>query len=261
MARSHLKVREFPQEVTDAARAFFVARPWSNEESQADIAQAFADRVLSLYGLNPVTVAVEPQCEMGNTYEVTASFVNDDVTITLYGFSAINLMTALASIIIEFGPSSVAAEFPNDVNASEWACSLFYNVRPRRFRKLARWGRIRGVAARDTYTTRSWNRLVDAGLTIGNDLHCSYEDAWELLNEPSDSDLEPESTYGNDEPDAQAIADADDAVRLTDGLSACNRDALRRLAAEHNIAGRGTMTRDQLEDALRSGGVTARVAP
>lgn len=164
-----------------------------------------------------------------------------------------------------------------------WACSLFYAVRPVMFRARARQRRIKDVTARDTYGSETWEAMRQAGVTRGDWLAPGMDnfDPRTLQAQVSESDLE-EFTSTLTDPDVDSLPDSeeiDTELNADDGedpavwtdetvpasvdpdlipdedpdpesdlprVSEMNRDAVRALAAQWKVPGRGTLNRDEL---------------
>jgi hypothetical protein len=84
----------------------------------------------------------------------SVSFAN----IRLSQWSITSLFIALRTHLLANGAEQKA----DDPQA--WAHSLFYTVKPRMFRARVREGRIRGLTAKDTFSSETWELLVGAGV-------------------------------------------------------------------------------------------------
>lgn len=294
MARLHLKFRNFRPSVLSAATAVFDARPWAMEtaEDKAVVGQAFMDAVSSAYRVPAARFGISPARAMRDfnyrpaIMEVDALAEDDTPTMVeppqvwLHHWSIVTLFqVARVHVLAQGGVEAVNRNDPQS-----WSCSLFYSVRPKMFRARVREGRIPGVLARDTYSEESWSKLVEAHLTFGDRLVGSpeqwraalngepipvmeqpVEDAFEALLDDEDLveffDSLPDAEE-TDEPEEEGPADEQECFETPedvtdDGLDALNRDAIRVLAATHNIQGRGRMNVDTLRAALRQRGVRA----
>lgn len=294
MARFHLKFRNFRPSVLSAAESVFAARPWADGTSREDqeaIGQAFIDAVSSAYNITTATFGISPARAFRDlnyrpaVMEVDALAEDDTPTMVerpqvwIHHWSIVTLFHATrVHVLAQQGAESVSRDDP-----WSWSCSLFYAIRPKMFRARAREGRIRGVTARDTYNSESWAKLTEAHLTLGDrlvgspaqwraalagepipvevvehtddDPTITDEDLQEFMDSISDADE-------TDEPEEEGPADEQECFETPeditdDGLDALNRDAIRVLAAQANIQGRGRMNVDTLRAALRARGVRA----
>lgn len=291
--RLHLRFKNFKPATIEAAEGLFAARPWRMETEDEKLAagQAFVDAVSEAYHYPTARVAVRRM--WGDSVQYRPAVLEEDSLgsarsisppmIILDHFSVIGLFHGMRVHLLAHGEQPTS-----EVDPSAWACSLFYKVRPEMFRARAREGRIVGVFPKDTYTEDTWNRLVMAGVANAErgTLMVSRRDASAVLagtltaediwaREASEAMDEDEADNAEilDFPAAAAavVSEAEEVVNgaseapteapegsegeATDGLDALNRDALRRLAAENDIPGRGSMLADQLRAALRQAGV------
>lgn len=290
--RHHLKFRNFRPSIVQAAEDLFEAKPWSIDDDREweKVAQAFCDAVSNAYGVRTAVV----EADSSYTYRRRRGVRYEPAQVEHSVLSAGEEMTEVAppkilvknqSIISLFKGVRIHALAQGDLEAVSiddpwaWACSLFYTVRPIMFRARARQGRIKDVTARDTYSSETWDRMVEAGVTRGDSLAYDYQnfDPRTLESQVSDSDLEefvastdddnlpdeeetdvdPEVEPGHGDMLAEAILaetatdpspaddDSDDSSPLP-RVADMNRDAVRALAAQWRVPERGTLNRDQL---------------
>lgn len=255
----HLRYKNLHPHIVGAAERLFADKPWQLDvDGQEQVGERFLTALSETYGVSQATLAVGAAYDNYIPAERADTALGDNeiiepAEIDLAAWSITRLFSISHLHLREEGA------VPDDGSLSDtaWAYSLFYRVKPVMFRARVREGRMDQMTARDTYTAESWARLEDAGVTDqdGN-LTVSPMVARDILNEqPQDSDTEIAEIDAQDtELTEQAVFSG--YVSLTEDMLPClNRDALRRLAAEHGIPGRGSMTRDQLESALREAGV------
>lgn len=279
MPRTHLALKNFRPPVLEATTALFNAKPWNaNVTDQLGLGQTFVSAICQAYNVRDCTLVMRPL--WGASHDYTPAVVSENTvgetvvvsapTIVLDAWSITNLMVALRMHLLANG----VAQVNHDPEA--WVHSLFYTVRPAMFRARVREGRIGHLTAKDTFTTETWELLVNAD--VGSDrtemLNCRPNEVAGILerirNETDDyveGDGDDLVTLNagdmavidagiaaiNDNLPDEEETDVDDSI--TDNLGGLNRDALRRLAAEHNISGRGSMLAPQLREALRNAGV------
>lgn len=161
-------MKNFRPSVIDAASALFEAKPWRMEfasEEQAAITQAFASTIAATYGAPNVDV----QLQWGYapaTY--TPAIVREDglgriesvqsPEIRLSYFSIVNLFKSVRMHVLANGAELVSGD------PEAWVHSLFYTIKPAMFRARVREGRISGLTAKDTFTSETWQKLVDNGV-------------------------------------------------------------------------------------------------
>jgi hypothetical protein len=273
--RPHLKYREIREDAVNAARDLFEAKPWrlDSDAEKIEAVLPMLTQICESYRAVPVPqIIVASHIWSRYSYRpgqrMSLSSTNTPGTLTLKKFTVIDLFSGLRA--------HINAVTGSRLDAFAWACSLFYAAKPTMFRARVREGRIPGVVARSTYTQETWDALVSEGRADERTGRLVVEEVpsdetMEAVAEYVDALIEDEAAEGIDEISAMLSGEFedDDDVSLADlepmadasigddGLSGLNRDALRRLAATHNIAGRGTMSRDALEAALRAAGVRA----
>lgn len=281
--RHHLKFRNFRPSIIQAAEDLFEAKPWSIEDDDRWVktAQVFVDAVSNAYGVRSAVVendtAWSYRHRRGVRYEPaqverSALSAEDEMT----EVSPPKILVKNKSIISLFKGVRIHALAQGDLEAVSlddpwaWACSLFYTVRPVMFRARARQGRIKGVTARDTYSSETWDRMTEAGVTRGDYLAVGYEnfDPRTLESQVSETDLEefvsdnlpdeeetdvdPEEVEIFDGPSGEHIGTATVQIEDTDPdsplprVADMNRDAVRALAAQWRVPGRGSLNRDEL---------------
>lgn len=281
MARLHLKFRNFRPEIVAAATTLFDQKPWTVEDDEQwlKIAQAFTDQVSNAYGVRSAAVDLESSYRRRTRvrYEpaqMEHSSMSEDEE--LVEVSPPRIVLTGHSIIVLFKGVRTHALAQGDMEAVShddpwgWACSLFYVVKPAMFRARARERRIKGVTAKDTYSSETWQRMTEAGVTRGDWLAPDMEnfDPRTLQeNDSEDSDgfaaslgddneIDTETVDPDlvtDEPsfqDPAALFTGDDEESDLPSVQDMNRDAIRGLAARHKVEGRGTMNRDDLAAVL-----------
>lgn len=143
MARLHRRFRNLKPSTISATEALFASGPWTgtDEERQSKFERWLA-AASECYGVpRPTFEKVTTDALMRGTHAYTWG------RITINNWSVITLMHAFRHHLQAMG--AVAAEYSDCEDAQAWACSLFYTVKPRLFRKRVREGRIIGVAALD----------------------------------------------------------------------------------------------------------------
>lgn len=187
MARTHLSFKNFRPAAVDAAERLFAEKPWSitDELRLQEIAQEFSTRVCAAYSAPQAVVIVVDDPFTPTAY--TPAIVREDglgrmesvqqPTIRLGKWSIVNLFTVMRTHLLANGAEQKAHD-PNG-----WAHSLFYTVKPAMFRKAVRSGRIRGLTAKDTFTSATWAKLVEHGVGDPYDgsLMCDPSDVNDIL--------------------------------------------------------------------------------
>lgn len=228
--RPHLKYRGIRDEAKAAATDLFAQRPWTLENGEkVDAAQAFADELSSIYGVPSPQIQISPRIFHSYSYRpAIRTALDEQITrgvITLKNWSILQLFKALREHI-NYCKNQRVDEF-------DWACSLFYSVKPTMFRKRVREGRINGVAVAALYTTETWERMKAEGLVDEYDRLVvpqeETEDEDELAALAMDLAVEGEVLSGIDETEAflseQAMqAEADAADQRADAAFGVNWD-------------------------------------
>lgn len=284
MARLHLKYRNIRPGVVQATRDLLSERPSQlNENEQARLAQVLADEICGEYVVDaPIVIVPSRWASAGWEYErAQTDSLGEQISparISLRSFSVFTLLSGIARHLNEerhfqFVPRAFAA-------------STFYLAAPSTFRKAVRFGRVAGTTAEETFSTETWERLQELGLTANrgfrpgvtpeilqsaingtyeppvdeyedDDFQADYANAEQAHEESEIEDQELEALFGNDFDDDEPVAIVPDeeleaVVALPeDGLEALNRDGLRKLAADLNIPGRGRMLAPELRTAIR----------
>lgn len=143
MARLHLRFKNIKPKTITATRALFEAGPWSgtDEEKQGKY-ELWLREVSAAYGIPTPTLEINFDNRYA-TYEWGR--------ITLASWSVTTLFHDFRHHLQAMG--ACAADMQDCDDAQAWACSLFYSVKPRMFRRRVREGRIMGVDADDLLTT------------------------------------------------------------------------------------------------------------
>lgn len=251
-SRPHLRFSGIKEEVKTTVAELFAANPWSPDVDPIAVVIPFVDRICHSYGVPVPLIEIVPHIWDRFSYRPGQQFSENEAgKITLREFTLIDLLMALRRHINSHTGSRL------DEHA--WACSLYYAVKPVRFRRLAREGKMLGVSARATYKNETWDRLVEEG-------RADPYTGMLFVEEVSEETVAAATEYAEaiiEEEAAEGIANLsnflaeNDVASGDDGLDALNRDALRRLAAEHNIPGRGDMLVNELRQALRDRGIRA----
>lgn len=253
--RLHLRFKNIRPGALAAADQLFAAKPWRLDEveAQRDAAQAFVDTICGVYGVRPAVLRIEPDLPRSFAAYSPAVLADDEVTeiepttIAIGEFSILTLFYVTRVHLLANG----AAEARTQEDAQAWGCSLFYAVKPVMFRARAREGRVHGVTAKDTFTTATWQSFIEAGLATDDYLLVEHDDPRLQTDSLADDDeVVDEADLTDEIPEPLPVAGN------ADGLDALNRDAIRALAREHNIPGRGRLNRDELVAALRNAGVS-----
>lgn len=265
MARLHLKYRNIRPGVVQATRDFLSERPSQlGADDQARLAQVLADEICGEYGVDaPAIIVPAPWASAGWEYErPSVDSLGDEIAparIHLRSFSVFTLLSGIARHLNELRQFQFAPR--------AFAASTFYLAAPSTFRKAVRSGRIAGLTARDTFTAESWQKFVNYGLAAGNGnfteslsnseiqsvLEGTYVSDLYEGDEDDYEDLEVFADPNYSEPTAIVPdAELEEVLALpADELDGLNRDALRRLAADLNIPGRGRMLAPALRTAIR----------
>lgn len=259
-------------------------------DEQAALGQTFLDAVVAAYNVPAVELFVSSARGSSDYRYTPAVFEADSLDdeprliqnarIMMQGWSIVTLFHAARNHVLAQGGAEPVASDPVG-----WGHSLFYLVRPKMFRARVREGRVMNITARDTFSADSWEKLSLAGFTFGDRLVGSPAewgnvlgielagtsggvtvDVDELPDEDEyDSELSDEELaeiFGEvptEEPAAEmfevvaeGVFDAEtDTLTMTPDVDALNRDELRKLAAELELPGRGSMNAPALREALR----------
>jgi hypothetical protein len=171
MPKLHLRFKNIRPEVLDAARALFDANPHQLDSvMQEAAAGTFITRVCNAYNVPTPEVRVEEMVHRWDgTYEyLPAEAIMVDgspesmraAQVIIRKFSVLNLFGIARTHLLNHEAVTPKADEP-----WAWACSLFYAVKPVRFRKLVREGKIRkGMSPADTYSRATFARMVAAGV-------------------------------------------------------------------------------------------------
>jgi hypothetical protein len=158
MARRHLAFKKFHPTTVRATDEFFGSKPWQGSEEQKQSKfETWLRRVSDAYGIPAPTLEIQ----LPDSRDDRSGYYNLG-QITLYKWSVITLfhqfrhhMQALGAASVEPTGDEVGDVLATEQDAVNWACSLFYKVRPVRFRKLVRAGQIRYIHPDDLLTSES----------------------------------------------------------------------------------------------------------
>lgn len=168
MARLHLSHPDISEEFLEAIRTMVADDPWQLPGTErALVVKAFYETVCeSAEGVSVPDVEFYRahrirRHERGYTYtpEITGS-LGLSVTpakIALPRWRTTEIVTAIRHHFEFVGGNRHA-------DPIAWGCSAVYQATPLAFRSAARAGKVRGVEPKDTYTTASWQKLLDNGL-------------------------------------------------------------------------------------------------
>jgi hypothetical protein len=139
----HLKFRNFKRATITATEQLFDSHPWwgDDEEKQAKFETWLKD-VSAAYGVPVPQLRVDPGMTL---LGMLGGYDPEHGAIYLCRYSVTTLFHEYRHHLQMCGLGDSGAED----DALGWACSLFYRVRPRAFRKAVRAGRIVGVEAAD----------------------------------------------------------------------------------------------------------------
>lgn len=144
MARLHIRFREddIDPRLLELTARFFQARPWLGDDLiKHRKFETWLHGACTLYRLPPVTLSVMPIQQKGPTY---GEYDADGPGILLRRFSVISLFHQFRHHM----QANSTDEWNHDndgADAQAWACSLFYIIRPKKFRRWVRRGRVAGV--------------------------------------------------------------------------------------------------------------------
>lgn len=147
MARLHLRFRNIKPSVKRATETLFDSKPWSgtDEEKQSKYERWLRD-ASSAYGIPAPTLEIREDVSVRR-----GSGGYSWGRITLGAWSLTTMFHQFRHHLQAMG--ACGAEYGDCDDAQAWACSLFYAVKPRMFRKRVREGRIIGVDADDLLTS------------------------------------------------------------------------------------------------------------
>lgn len=236
MARTHLRFRNFRPATVEAAQAFFDAKPWREEfgsERQIELAQNLVNAVCVTYSVPTAQVELSESTYAPATYVTATVRVNsmeqiEEISppkIHLARWSILTLLKALRTHLLANGIEQHA----DDPEA--WAHSLFYTVKPAMFRARARENRVPGVTAKDTFSSETWEKLVNVGVadSFHETISCRPNEVNGILRQIAEGTyVAPEapaevpaatSSAGNESDDGWAgLFDDDDDDNLDDEL-------------------------------------------
>lgn len=161
MARLHLRYRRdsFNDHVMMLTERFFAVEPWrGSDEEKGRKFDTWLHGAAMAYGVPYPVLEVAPPKARPRGRSV-GSYDPATGTINLQRFSVISMFHQfrhhLQACTMEEGKAWTHDDEKMAQDAQEWACSLFYIVAPRRFRRYVRRGRIAGVNPPDLLKRRS----------------------------------------------------------------------------------------------------------
>lgn len=173
MARIHLTYRDISEDFQSAIKTMVADKPWNlDREGRTEAVTTFFDTVCTDAGVTPPAVEFYRTSRFSRlapgysyTPEITGSLglAVTPASVRFPRWRTVEIVGAIRKHI-----DFLNGDRDSDPNA--WAASAVYLATPVAFRDAARKGKVRGVTAKDTYTTASWQKLSEAGLTIHNDL-------------------------------------------------------------------------------------------
>lgn len=235
MAKLHLRFRNIRPDVLDAARSLFDVNPHTLDPvMQEAAANTFLTRVCEAYNVPTPEVRIEEyRGRYHGSYEyLPAEAIEGDdgpesiraAQVILRKFSVLNLFGIARTHLLNHQAVAPKADEPWG-----WACSLFYAVKPVRFRKLVREGKIKkGLRPSDTYSRATFARMVAAGVAEedGNVLVANFDPRTLDAIESGEIDIrtilprsaQPSalSSWDWDDDDAEVDILAEDSVAPTD---------------------------------------------
>lgn len=263
MTRLHIRFRDFHAGTMEATEALFNCKPWQFEsdfERQA-VAQVWADTLCEIYEVPAVRVVVgeSHESDSDETHDALDDFEDvpgEATALMMDHWSLVILFKRFREHMLANGYSP-QNRYPED-DVLGWAYSLFYKVRPRMFRARVREGRIPRVTPDDLLTTETLRRRAEENEEreaeqIRAEMQEATEATFEDVELPEAASLTPYQILARARADGisdETLSETEFVARYVD-IEQMTRDDLRKLAAERNIAGRGTMTKAQLVEALR----------
>lgn len=271
MPRPHLTYKNINPGTIAAAEQLFARKPWRlSPDEQIATAQEFVDKFITIYGIpevyvefggdEPVNFVIpvpEDEDSLGDVPET------GPIVLQLSHFSITNLFFGLRAYMNEQAGNP---DIPEQCFA--WALSLFYTIKPAMFRARVREGRITGVTAEQTFSRASWAKLVEHGFATSWGALTGSPEQWsaalsgEAVAETNAILSDPDAMAATHEAEAELDAEAPESPSEapverngTNAVLTLNRDGLRAAAKDASIPGRGTMTADQLREALLAAGV------
>jgi hypothetical protein len=150
MSRAHLAFKNIHRSVQKAADDLFKSKPWRDEgEQQHAKFSAFLRKASAAYDITtPILEFVE--ADVPANQPAPFQYEANEGVIRLTRYSVLSLFACFHYHMQAEGLVDGASRYdPDDDAAFRWACSLFYSVRPRLFRKAVRAGRVLGVSPED----------------------------------------------------------------------------------------------------------------
>lgn len=161
--RLHLAFRNIRESVVEAARTLADSQPSRMDPADREVAgQEFCDVAAKAYGIPA------PVVRIGGAYTAwdwSPAYSDEDQAEIVVGDRSrflLHLFQAFRYHMVQCGRNSVG-----EYDAMKWAYSLFYQIRPVTFRKMARKRLLTpAVSPKDTFTTETWQKMVSLGLAI-----------------------------------------------------------------------------------------------
>lgn len=139
--------RHLHPKAIEATKEVIKRKLWrSDVEVQREALQEWANKVALVYGITPPTVVLDPLSVAAGNGFYNAS--NNSIILPYY-----SVMTLLHTFRYAMQHQGAAGDVVQEddtgearvVDAAKWSMSLFYKSAPRRFKRMAREGRIIGV--------------------------------------------------------------------------------------------------------------------
>jgi hypothetical protein len=148
MARLHLKFRNIKPSTKTAATELFEDGPWTGTDDEKHLKyERFLRKASEAYGIPAPTLEIR----MEDGVQRASLSGYEWGRVTLGSWSVTSLFHQFRHHLQAMGCTTTDMHDCDDAQA--WACSLFYTVKPRMFRKRVREGRILGVNPDDLLTT------------------------------------------------------------------------------------------------------------
>lgn len=158
MARLHLRfqLKSYEPHLVELTERFFASHPWSgSDRDRGRKFDTWLHGAAMVYGLPYPSLVVTPPQHRPKGQSV-GRYDPDTATIHLQRFSVISLFHQFRHHM----QACTTENWTHDneataQDAQEWACSLFYRLQPRRFRRFVRRGRVAGVKPADLLKKRA----------------------------------------------------------------------------------------------------------
>lgn len=161
MARLHRTYKQevFPEPLRDLTLRLIKMKPWRKEADPEHLFKVWVHGACLFYQLpTPQMVKIDDHVSRrsptyGEYKKAEASESNPFGVIVLRRWSVLSLMHQFRHHMQANRDELTQDPYDSDAEAGEdaqaWACSLFYAVAPRRFRRMVRAGRVIGVHPED----------------------------------------------------------------------------------------------------------------